>query len=90
MDESRAHSTFRGVVPVCNVRRYVLPLDEKGFVFVSNKNHSWSVKLYDYSGNLTEYDDVKYFDGFSEGLALVKNSAGQIYYINYKGEKIIY
>lgn len=66
------------------------PLDEKGFVFVSNKNHSWSVKLYDYFGNVTEYDDVKYFDGFSEGLALVKNSAGQIYYINYKGEKIIY
>ena len=45
--------------------------------------------LYDYSGNITEYEDVVAFHGFHDGLALVKNTADQYYYINVKGEKVI-
>lgn len=67
-------------------------LDENGFVYKSVDENDYSnvkYKLYDYSGNITEYTDVAEFYGFNEGLALVKNTAGQYYYINIKGEKVI-
>jgi len=67
------------------------PLDENGFVYKSVDENDYSIKykLYDYSGNITEYIDVTDFYGFNEALALVKNAAGQYYYINIKGEKVI-
>ena len=66
------------------------PLDETGFVYISkNENQGITYIHYDFSGNKIEYQDVMEFGGFSEGLALVKNSAGQYYYINVNGEKII-
>ena len=68
-------------------------LDEYGFVYVAvdeNNYNNVSYKLYDYSGNITEYTDLTNFYGFSEGLALVKNADGQYYYMNAKGEKVIY
>lgn len=67
-------------------------LDENGFVYESVDENDYSnvkYKLYDYSGNITEYEDITDFYGFNEGLALVKNAAGQYYYINIKGEKVI-
>lgn len=68
-------------------------LDEKGFVYVARDEDNYnntSYKLYDYSGNVTEYSDLTDFYGFSEGLALVRNVDGQYYYMNMKGEKVIY
>lgn len=67
-------------------------LDENGFVYKSvdeNNNSNVTYKLYDYSGNITEFEDITGFYGFNEGLALVKNAAGQYFYINIKGEKVI-
>ena len=67
-------------------------LHENGFVYKSVDENDYSnvkYKLYDYSGNITEYTDVADFYGFNEGLALVKNAAGQYFYINIKGEKVI-
>ena len=67
-------------------------LDENGFVYKSVDENDYSnvkYKLYDYSGNITEYTDIAEFYGFNEGIALVKNAAGQYYYINIKGEKVI-
>ena len=66
-------------------------LDETGFVLEvwdqSKGNNTY--KHYDYSGKITDYDGVCEFGGFNDGLALVKNTAGQYYYINVNGEKVI-
>lgn len=68
------------------------PLDETGFVVeIANESNynNRTYKLYNYKGNVTEYKDVIDFYGFNDGLALVRNAAGQYYYINIKGEQVI-
>lgn len=67
------------------------PLDENGFVYELYDENTYSTiyKLYDYNGNVTEYTDIVKFGGFSEGLAVVENTAGQVYYINAQGEIVI-
>lgn len=61
--------------------------DKNGFT-ISNFAERKYVS-YDFEGNKTEYTDIAEFYGFNDGLALVKNTAGQYYYINFKGEKVI-
>lgn len=67
------------------------PLDEKGFVykFEDPDTRKVTYKHYDFSGTIVEYEGLDYFGGFYDGLAAVKNAAGQIYYINTSGEKVI-
>jgi hypothetical protein len=43
----------------------------------------------DYNGDIIYYDGIYSFSGFYNGLALVKDEFDQMYYINYKGEKVI-
>lgn len=68
------------------------PLDETGFVWEKADENNYNNRTfihYNYTGNTTEYQDVADFYGFNDGLALVKNKAGQYYYINVSGETIV-
>ncbi len=66
------------------------PLDEKGFVLESYSEDDEQVfTAYSYNGDTTIYEDITYFGGFNDGLALVKNSGGQHYYIDFEGNKVI-
>ncbi len=65
-------------------------LDENGFVLESFlEDGSQTFTAYSYNGNTTVYEDITYFGGFNDGLALVKNSGEQYYYIDFAGNKII-
>ncbi len=65
-------------------------LDENGFVLENYlEDGTQTFTAYSYNGDTTVYEDVTYFGGFNDGLALVKNSGGQCYYIDFAGNKII-
>ncbi|MBE6533946.1 MAG: hypothetical protein E7678_03130 [Ruminococcaceae bacterium] len=61
------------------------PVDNYGFVL----KYDSAYKFYDCAGNVVEYTDVVRMEKFSEGLAFAQNSAGQYFYINHLGEKVI-
>ena len=68
------------------------PPDESGFVVESyTADGVASYRHYDYTGNVTEYNDVTSFGGFVGGLAVatLRGDSQQYYYINHRAEIVL-